>query len=116
MTTKTWIDDAGNWNTAADWTTGSVPGPGDYAVIPSGAVSLTTPVTVGSISLTTSAATLGIADPGGTDRVTGGLSNNGTVNIDPFNGSSGAGGSSLPIGGTLTNASTGVFNIGYLGT
>jgi hypothetical protein len=113
MTTKTWIDGSGNWNTAADWTTGSVPGPGDDAVIPSGAVSLTTPVTVGSISLTTSAAAFAIANPGGTDTVTGGLSNNGTVNIDPYDGSSGAGGSSLSIGGTLTNTSTGIFNIGY---
>src|SRR2546429_4969013 len=74
MTTKTWIDGTGNWNTAADWNTGTVPGPGDDAVIPFGSVSLTTPVTVGSISLTTSSATLGIADPGGTDAVTGGFS------------------------------------------
>ena len=109
MTTKTWIDGTGNWNTAADWNTGTVPGPGDDAVIPFGSVSLTTPVTVGSISLTTSSATLGIADPGGTDAVTGGFSNSGTVGVD-FGTSSDT---TLTIGGTLTNSGTGSFNIGY---
>jgi hypothetical protein len=108
MTTKTWIDGTGNWNTAADWNTGTVPGPGDDAVIPFGSVSLTTPVTVGSISLTTSSATLGIADPGGTDAVTGGFSNSGTVGVD-FGTSSDT---TLTIGGTLTNSGTGSFNIG----
>src|SRR5213078_3232147 len=104
MATKTWIDGTGNWNTAADWNTGTVPGPGDDAVIPFGSVSLTTPVTVGSISLTTSSATLGIADPGGTDTVTGDFSNSGTFDID-FGASSG---STLTIGGTLTNTASGV--------
>jgi fibronectin-binding autotransporter adhesin len=110
MATKTWIDNNGNWNTAGDWNPASVPGPGDDAVIPFGTVSLTTPVTVGSISLTTSSATLGIASSG-TDAVTGDFSNSGTVGVD-FGASSG---STLTIGGTLTNASSGTLNIGYSG-
>src|SRR6266576_716567 len=108
MATKTWIDDTGNWNTVTDWDTGTVPGPGDDAVIPFGTVSVTTPVTVGSISLTASAV-LGIADPGFTDTVTGDFSNSGTLDID-FGASSG---STLTIGGTLTNTASGVLNIGY---
>jgi len=108
MATKTWIDDTGNWNTVTDWDTGTVPGPGDDAVIPFGTVSVTTPVTVGSISLTASAV-LGIADPGFTDTVTGDFSNSGTLDID-FGASSG---STLTIGRTLTNTASGVLNIGY---
>ena len=49
MATKTWIDGTGDWNTAGNWSTNSVPGPGDDAVISFGTVSLTTPVAVGSI-------------------------------------------------------------------
>src|SRR5205814_715074 len=108
MATKTWIDGTGNWNTAADWNTGTVPGPGDDAVIPFGSVSLHTPVAVGSISLTTSSATLGIVDPG-TDTVTGDFSNSGTVGVDYGTSSD----TTLTIGGTLTNSGTGSFNIGY---
>ena len=29
MTTATWIDGTGDWTTAGDWSTGSVPGAGD---------------------------------------------------------------------------------------
>jgi hypothetical protein len=107
MTTKTWIDSTGNWNTPADWNTGSVPGPGDDAVIPFGTVSLTTPVTVDSITLNPSAV-LGIVYSGA-DAVTGDFSNSGTVGVD-FGTSSGT---TLTIGGTLTNTSTGAFYIGY---
>src|ERR1051326_3006677 len=80
----------------------------DDAVISFGTVSLHTPVTVGSISLTTSGATLGIVDPG-TDTVTGDFSNSGTVGVD-FGTSSGT---TLTIGGTLTNTASGSFNVGY---
>ena len=52
---------------------------------------------------------MGIADPGGTDAVTGGFSNSGTVGVD-FGTSSDT---TLTIGGTLTNSGTGSFNIGY---
>jgi hypothetical protein len=109
MTTKTWIDGTGNWNTAGDWNPASVPGPGDDAVIPFGTVSLTTPVTVGSISLTTSSATFGIDGAGITDTVTGGFSSSGTVNFDTA-----SSGGALTIGGSLTSSSTGVFNIGNI--
>jgi hypothetical protein len=108
MTTKNWIDGTGDWNTASNWDTGTVPGPGDNAIIPFGTVSLHTPVTVGSISLTTSSATLGIVDLG-TDTVTGDFSNSGTVGVD-FGISFGT---TLTIGGTLTNTGSGSFNLGY---
>src|ERR1051326_3825846 len=107
MTTKTWSDGTGDWNTASDWNPAGVPGPGDDAVIPSGTVSLTTPVTVGSISLTTSSATLGIDGSGLTDTVTGGFNNSGTVNFDTA-----SSGGTLTLGGTLTNSSLGIFRIG----
>ena len=110
MATKNWIDGTGDWNTASNWDTGTVPGPGDNAVIQFGTVSLHTPVTVGSISLTTSSATLGIVDPG-TDAVTGDFSNSGTVGVD-FGISSGT---TLTIGGTLTNTASGSFNLGWSG-
>jgi hypothetical protein len=116
MATKTWIDGTDNWNNPIDWSPTGVPGTGDDAVIPFGTVSLTTPVTVGSISLTNASASLGIADPGGTDAVTGNFNNSGTVNVDYRTSSTSTpmgGGSTLTIGGMLTNANSGIFNIGY---
>src|SRR6476659_163664 len=107
MATKNWTDGTGDWNTASNWDSG-VPGPGDAAVIQFGTVPLHTPVTVGSISLPPSSATLGIVDLG-TDAVTGDFSNSGTVGVD-FGISSGT---TLTSGGTLANSGTGSFNIGY---
>ena len=108
MTTKTWNDGTGNWTTDVDWTPAGAPGAGDDAVISFGTVSLTTPVTVGSITLNPSG-TLGIVDQGGTETVTGNFSNSGTAGVDFGAGS----GSTLTIGGTLTNTANGSFNIGY---
>src|SRR5260370_26745101 len=82
MAAANWIDGTGNWTTAADWSTGSVPGAGDGVVIPFGTVQLTTPITVASITLSTSVATLQVADPGGTESVTGNLANSGTLDVD----------------------------------
>jgi Ca2+-binding RTX toxin-like protein len=110
MATKNWNDGTGDWDTAGNWSPTGVPAPGDNAVIQFGTVSLTTPVTVGSISLTTSSANLGIVYAG-TDSVTGDFSNSGTVGVD-FGISSGT---TLTIGGTLTNSGTGSFNIGWSG-
>src|SRR5438552_3286651 len=119
MTTKTWINGTnGNWNTASDWDTGTVPGPGDDAIIQGGTVSLTTPITVDSISISQATQTralgvLSIADPGGTDTVTGNLNNNGGLFVD-----SASSGSTLTIGGTLTNTGGlfhGSFTIGNSG-
>src|SRR5262249_10895978 len=108
MATKTWIDSTDNWTNPADWSPAGVPGPGDDVVISFGTVSLTTPVTVGSIALTPAAATLGIVDLG-TDAVTGDFSNSGTVGVDYGTSS----GTALMIGGTLTNTGSGSFNVGY---
>jgi hypothetical protein len=53
MATISWIDGYGNWNTAADWSTGTVPGPGDSVVITQSGPEITT--NAGSVaSLTTS--------------------------------------------------------------
>jgi len=94
MTTATWTDGNADWNTAAAWSTGTVPGAGEDAVIPFGTVQLTTPITVQSISLSASA-TLQIADPDGTESVTVDFTNRGTVSI--------AGGSRVTVDGVATN-------------
>jgi hypothetical protein len=108
MATATWlVNGTGNWTTGADWNSGMPPGDGDDAVIPLGTVDLTTPVTVNSITLSTSSAALQIDDPGQTDTVTTTFHNAGTVNVDPT-----AGDGPLSIGGMLTNSGT--FTIGNL--
>ena len=93
---------SGNWTTAVDWSAGAVPASTDDVTIGVAGgytVSLTSAITVDSIALTDSSAVLAITAPGLTDKVTAGFSNSGTLEVDY----SGAGGSSLTIGGTLTN-------------
>ena len=96
---------AGNWTTAADWSTGAVPGAADAVTIGvSGyyTVTLTTLVTVGSIAVSDAGATLAISDPSKTESIAGDLSNSGTVEVD----ASGNGGTAVDIAGTLTNSGT----------
>jgi hypothetical protein len=98
-----------NWTTIADWSSGAVPvSTADVTIGVAGAytVTLTTPaITVNSITVSDVNATLAVADPGGTDKVTAGFSNSGTVDVDV----TGTGGTSVAIGGTLTNSGTLVF-------
>ena len=106
---------SGDWTTAADWSTGAVPGAGDSATIGIAGVYtvfLTTPITVHSITIGDTGATLAIGDPGQTDAVTASLTNSGTLTVD---GLSAPGGSTLTVGGTLTNNSGGALAIGNAG-
>lgn len=74
MATKSWSNPVnGSFTNAANWSSGSIPGPGDDAVIGvAGAyiVSLTAPITVQSITVSGPSATLSVADRGGTESVT----------------------------------------------
>jgi len=91
-----------DWTVAADWSTGTVPAAGDdvtIGVAGSYTVTLTTAITVNSITLSDTSATVAITAPGVTDAVTSSLSNSGTLDVD----ATGTGGSKLAIGGTLSN-------------
>src|SRR5271163_4021807 len=98
---------SGNWNVAADWSTGTVPGEGDdavlgvtgFAIVENYTVSVTTSIDVDSITISDTGAVLSIANPGAVSVATN-VSNAGTVYVD----TSGSGGSTLTIGGTLTNS------------
>jgi fibronectin-binding autotransporter adhesin len=103
---------SGNWTTAVDWSTGAVPGSADAVTIGvagSYSIAVTSAIAADSIALTDSGAALAVTASGLTDTVTAGFSTNGAVDVD----TSGTGGSSLKIGGTLTNQ--GSFDIGNTG-
>ena len=106
MATVNWKNAAsGNWNNAANWDTGSTPGASDNAVISvagSYTVALNTPISVGSITIGDSAAALQIQDAGGTEAVNGSVANSGYLGLD----AGGAGGSTMTVGGSLTNTNT----------
>src|SRR3984957_14254407 len=109
-----WIAGDGTWSTAANWTANAVPGSSDDAFIsaPGGyTVSITSPISVGSVTISDAQAVLAINDPGVTQSVTGGFSNAGTVAVDNAGGN---GGSNLSIGGTLTNSNFMVIGNGGL--
>ena len=110
MTTSTWNDGTADWytNNGGDWTPAGDPGPSSAVVINSGEPELESgdaAISVASISIT--GGLLSIQDPGVTQTVSGNvtISGNGEVSLDGAN-IGGAGGSSLTIGGTLTNTST----------
>ena len=103
MTSVSWSSAiSGNWATGSNWQGGSAPGTSDdafIAVVGNYTVSLTTPITVASLTVSDASAALQIQDPGGIDTITGNLDNSGNLGVDAI----GAGGSTLTIGGTLTN-------------
>jgi hypothetical protein len=91
----------GNWTVAADWSTGTVPGATDDATLglTNGyTVSITSPITVGSIAVSNAAATLSVNDPSQIATVAGDLLDGGALVVDN---SGGEGGTNLSIGGTL---------------
>src|SRR5579862_8961009 len=87
----------GNWTDTSKWSTGTVPGAGDDAIIAFTAkhigpytVSVTSAITVNSISLTAPTATLTINTPIAIDRIAGDLTDAGAgVLIDGQNGQGG---------------------------
>ncbi len=94
----------GSWSVASNWSpTDTVPGSGDDAFIAiagSYTVSLTATITVASLTISDASAVLQIQDAGGDDTVAGALDNDGSVGVDAI----GAGGSTLTVGGSLTNS------------
>ena len=110
MTTKTWNGSTADWysNSGGDWSPAGDPGSGDAVVINSGEPELLSgdpAISVASISI--AGGLLAIQDPSVTQAVSGNVSvtGSGSVQLDGPN-VGGAGGSSLTIGGTLTNSST----------
>jgi hypothetical protein len=97
MTTDTWTDGSDNWNTPADWSTGSVPGSSSAVVISEGDPQVT--ASIGTIASLTDSANLTFIDAGASS-VTGAVTNSGTITLDENHDD---GGSSLSIGGALTN-------------
>jgi hypothetical protein len=112
MATVNWNNaSGGNWETASDWSTGSVPGSGDDVFISaSGAytVSVTTPTTqINSITISDLSAALVLSNGASLSTVgdvTVDRGGSARLKIDAYGGS---GGSKVTVGGNLTNASTG---------
>ena len=114
MTTDTWVGGSGNWTDGVDWSTGSEPGATDSVVIgASGSdVTLNTAVTVASITLGSAGVpspTLDIENSTGADIVAGGFTNYGNLSVDA---DASARKSNFSVGGTLTNESGGIVQIG----
>jgi hypothetical protein len=112
MPAKTWNGSNADWNAAGDWTPTGVPQATDDAFINSSNVSLATgdtPIDVNSITLGSAGGTplLEIEEPGETQTVVGtvNIEGNGSLSLDGAN-IGGAGGSTLTIGGALTNSSS----------
>jgi cytoskeletal protein CcmA (bactofilin family) len=96
-----WEDGAANWNTPSDWSAG-LPDRTSNVVIGTGNPEVTAKFgSVGSITISTRAALTFVG--AGANSVVGGVTNSGTLELDSFNE---GGGSSLTIGGTLTNDRT----------
>jgi hypothetical protein len=129
--TCSWNDAAVNWTTVADWSSCNSAFPNNgggntYDVtISTGDPTLTTVITIGSATITSTGAwglsgsgadatlTGSVANSGDLEvhvalRTGGNLTNSGTFNIDTgFNSvGSGEGGSNVTVGGTLTNNTT----------
>src|SRR3954449_10211311 len=97
-----WEGGSGDWFDPAHWDIGVAPATADNANIAASGtytVTLRAPATAASLTITTVSATLDIADPGGTETITGGLSNAGIVEID----AAFVGGTVVWIGGSLGN-------------
>ena len=103
MATDTWTYDAtANWDTPSDWSLG-LPDPSSDVVISTGNPEVTASFgTVGTLKISSVNAALTFLDAGASS-VTGGVTNVGSLGLDS---SSGDGGSSLTIGGKLTNDGT----------
>ncbi len=117
LSTVSWSSSSGgNWNTAGNWSTGTVPGSGDSVIInKSGGIKVTVSAntSVGSVQVTgdtleVSAGTLTIGSSsginsgatllmdGGNVSLTGNLSNSGTITVNPQ--------SHLSVSGAITQA------------
>ena len=118
MTTKTWNGSIADWytNSGGDWSPPGDPATTEDVVINSGEPELLSgdaAIRVNSITVT--GGLLAIQNPGQTQSVIGNVSitGNGAVELDGSN-FGGSGGSSLTIGGTLTNSSSNLYGL-YIG-
>jgi hypothetical protein len=114
LSTVSWISStSGDWTSAANWSTGALPGSGDDVVINQPAtvtVTLASSTSINSLSLTS--ATLNVT--GGTLAVAADSSNSGSLEVQPgahvdFAGNfsqSAAGSSTLPTAGLTTGVGT----------
>jgi hypothetical protein len=108
MATSTWNNSDDRWNNPADWSPTGVPGPTDDVVIGGGIAELFSgdaAINVKSIRLT--GGFIDIQDPGKTQTVSGNVAiSGGSLQLDGVS-FGGAGGSSMTIGGTLSNTTSG---------
>jgi hypothetical protein len=105
MATVIWTDGSANWTTVADWSSGTVPGPSDNVFISNSGsytVSITTTVNVNSVAVSDANAALTLEN-GAALSLTGGMTVGGSLDIDTDGGTSG---STLNVGGDLTNSGT----------
>ncbi len=102
MATDTWRDGTANWDTSGDWSAG-VPIASSDVVINKGSPGTGSFGTVNSISIGVEGGLVLVNfGEGDLSSVTGAVTNSGTLSLDPAY----AGGSSLAIGGMLTNDGT----------
>jgi hypothetical protein len=113
----TWNDGTANWTTAADWsgcnsTTPNNVGGNTYDVtVSSGDPTLTTAISIGSVTIN-GPGQWDLAGSSASATLTGTLTNSGNVALDFFGSQ---GGSSLTVGGALTNTSSGTVQVGTSG-
>ncbi len=101
-----WNDSSDNWATAADWSSCNATSPDNGGgntydatiTTPTAGPQLTNAVTVGSVTISNFGVWT-LSGPGAAATLTGALDNGGSLNVD----ASGGGGSTLSIGGVLTN-------------
>ncbi len=107
MATDYWTDGTANWDTLGDWSAG-LPGPSSDVVINSGNPEVT--ASFGTVNSIRDRSALTLVDAGASS-VTGRVrvASHGTLSLDALE-ASGEGGSSLTIGGRLTNS--GLLQIG----
>jgi len=96
---RSWNGSADDWNTPADWTGGVVPDATDDVTIDSGSPQVTGPISANSID---NSGALQFHNAGPGSSVVGDVINSGELSLDAAAGD--AGGSTLTIGGALSNA------------
>ena len=97
-TSETWNGNSDNWETAADWSGGVVPGSSTAVTISSGNPQVIS--NVGEVASVTDQSNLALDD--GALQTSGDFDNSGTLQVDNYYGQDG---SSLTIGGALVNSS-----------
>jgi Ca2+-binding RTX toxin-like protein len=108
VASRIWNGSVDNWTVDADWSGGVEPGAADAVTINGGVVKVTAPISAQSI---VNGSILQFMSAGPGSSVGGGLANTGQFLLDT---SFGEGGSTLSIGGTLTNSAIGTIAIGNL--